>query len=383
MRIVHDGALLAPADCEDEFERRGRRRVLYGAAWLVFLAFPLIDALRSRETAAGRALTVLAAAAFVGIYLVQLFGRRRAIPDRLGLLMVGTQLVIAVTLTLADRPSWATLFIFTVAGAAVVLRAPLRGVALVLCAVLTPLTGSLAGDRAGDVIAYTATAIGIGMLMLALADLRARNQELSAARAELARLAVAQERTRFARDLHDLLGHTLSVIALKSELAGRLLPERPDDAVQEVRSVERIARSALAEVREAVSGYRQPTLDGGIAGARLALSAAGIEADVDRPAVTLDPVVEAVLAWAVREGATNVIRHSGATRCTMRVRASLSDAAVEVVDDGVGDATSNGNGGHGLAGLAERAQDLRGSVDAGSRPEGGFRLSVTVPVGAA
>ena len=182
--------------------------------------------------------------------------------------------------------------------------------------------------------------------MVLMRDLRMRNAELTEARAELARTAVAQERERFARDLHDLLGHTLSVIALKAELAGRLLPDRPEQAATEVHEVEQVARAALGEVRQAVSGYRQPTLDGELAGARMALSAAGIRAEVERAPVTLDPEVEAVLAWAVREGATNVIRHSGAKRCTVRISAGLADAGVEVIDDGRGSPNGDPRNGH-------------------------------------
>jgi two-component system sensor histidine kinase DesK len=143
--------------------------------------------------------------------------------------------------------------------------------------------------------------------------------KLNEARAELARTAVAEERLRISRDLHDLLGHSLSVIALKAELAGRLLPERPGEAVGEIAELETVARGALSEVREAVSGYRQPTLDGELAGARMALSAAGIDTDVVRQPTVLDPSVEGVLAWAVREGATNVIRHSGARHCQLTI----------------------------------------------------------------
>jgi two-component system sensor histidine kinase DesK len=202
----------------------------------------------------------------------------------------------------------------------------------------------------------------------------------------------------------------LSVIALKAELAGRMLDGDPPAVAREVAELEQVARTALGEVREAVSGYRQPTLEGELAGARMALSAAGIEADVEEVQVALDPAVEAVLAWAVREGATNVIRHSGARHCKLRISASLTDAAVEVIDDGVGDAVSAGangasgigdavdagasdasataNGtsnrartaGHGLAGLAERAHLLNGTIEAGSHAGGGYRLAVTVPV---
>jgi two-component system sensor histidine kinase DesK len=117
----------------------------------------------------------------------------------------------------------------------------------------------------------------------------------------------------------------------------------------------------------------------------VALSAAGIEAEVVRAPVALDPEVEAVLAWAVREGATNVIRHSGATHCQVRVRAGLGDAAVEVVDDGEGPACARGEAGeitgNGIAGLGERAERLRGQIEAGGRPDGhGFRLAVSIPL---
>src|SRR6202042_2856636 len=189
--------------------------------------------------------------------------------------------------------------------------------------------------------------------------------------------AVEAERERFARDLHDLLGHSLSVIAIKAELAGRLMSIDPVRAAAEVADVEGVARESLREVRQAVSGYWQPTLEKELEGARVALSAAGITAEVQRASVTLDPEVEAVLAWAVREGATNVIRHSGATHCQVRVRAGLADARVEVVDDGEGPACQRdgaGDGeafiGHGIIGLTERAERLRGRIEAGGLPDG-------------
>lgn len=175
------------------------------------------------------------------------------------------------------------------------------------------------------------------------------------------------------------------MIAIKAELAGRLMSLDPGRAAAEVADVEGVARESLREVREAVSGYRQPTLEKELEGARVALSAAGIEAEFERAPVTLDPEVEAVLAWAVREGATNVIRHSGARRCCVTVRAGLADAAVEVVDDGEGPAFLRGaaveHTGHGITGLTERAERLRGRIEAGGLPEGrGFRLAVSVPV---
>ncbi len=169
------------------------------------------------------------------------------------------------------------------------------------------------------------------------------------------------------------------MIALKAELATRLMETDTGQASTEIAELEQVARGALSEVRDAVSGYRQPTLDGELAGARVALSAAGIEAEVQRPAVSLDPDAEALLAWAVREGATNVIRHSGAERCTVRITAALGSTTLEMLDDGHGPEPDANGDGHGLAGLAERVRELRGQVEAGARPQGGFRLAVTVP----
>jgi two-component system sensor histidine kinase DesK len=297
-------------------------------------------------------------------------------------------LALACVLTIADRPSWGFLFTYCAACVGLVVSSDLGMPAVILCAGAAFGATVLGGGSAGSGGGFAASAVGIGLLLVLMRDLRMRNHELIEARAELALTAVAAERERFARDLHDLLGHSLSVIAIKAELAGRLMSIDPERAAAEVADVEGVARESLREVREAVSGYRQPTLEKELEGARVALSAAGIEADVERTPVTLDPEVEAVLAWVVREGATNVIRHSGATHCQVKVSASLADAGVEVVDDGEGPACLRGevvqHTGHGITGLTERAERLRGRIEAGGLPEGrGFRLAVSIPVSAA
>lgn len=298
--------------------------------------------------------------------------------------MTGTLLAVAIALTLHAPDQW--WFLFTYCAACLALVTPLDlGVPalLALTAVAVSLTG-VAGGGEGQTISAGTTTVAIGLLMILMHNLRERNQELVEARAELARTAVAAERERFARDLHDLLGHSLSVIAIKAELAGRLLPGEAGRAGREIADVEQVARQALSEVRQAVSEYRKPTLDGELEGARMALTAAGIDAEFERAPATLDPEVEAVLAWTVREGATNVIRHSGARHCRVRVRTGDGDAGVEVVDDGAGavvsDAASNGHAGNGIAGLRERAERLTGRIEAGRRSDGaGFRLAVSVP----
>ena len=350
--------------------------------WLVFIAIPLVDAISSHDTGTAKVLVIAGAAAFVAIFANAAVAPEKPLPDRQGLSAVGGLLLIAVLLTALDRSGWATLFIFTAVAIASVVRSPFSFYGVLLCTALCACSVLAVGGQVGEAIAYSTPTLGIGMLMLVVADLRTRNRELHEARAELAQLAVADERARFARDLHDLLGHSLSVIALKAELAGRLLREQPAEAAGHVSEIEQVARGALTEVREAVSGYRQPTLDDEIAGAKMALSAAGIEAEIERPAVTFDPAIEAVLAWTVREGATNVIRHSGAGHCSVKVMAGLGEAGVEVLDDGPGceDVIANGHDGHGLEGLRERVARLHGQIEAGTGAAGGYRLAVRVPV---
>jgi two-component system sensor histidine kinase DesK len=209
-----------------------------------------------------------------------------------------------------------------------------------------------------------------GMAMWGVVQIIQRNRELDAARQEIARLAVEDERNRFARDLHDILGHSLTVVAVKAELAGRLVRLDPDRAEAEITDVERLAREALADVRTAVDGYRDVTLAAELANARSALSAAGIDADLPNAIDDVPVAKRELFGWVVREGVTNVVRHSGASTCRVRI----DPTSVTITDDGV-PATPDGLG-HGLRGLRERAEALGGSLQVGRSPEGGFALTV-------
>ncbi len=390
----------------DRLSRRGPwgpGRLLALLVWLGFIVVPVVTAFANRGSTAEHWLAIAGAVAFsaayvwlVYVWLVLSWADQRS--RRLSWALCGFLLSVTVTLTLADRPSWGFLFSYCAACVGMGVASPWGFPAVLGTSGLAIVCSSLGGAGAGTALGYGASAVGVGLLLTLMRNLSVRNQELTEARAELARTAVAQERERFARDLHDLLGHSLSVIAIKAELARRLLPDRIEQASTEVADVEQVARQALGEVRDAVSGYRQPTLTGELRGARVALLAAGIEADVEQTPMALHPEVEAVLAWAVREGATNVIRHSGARHCMVRVSASSEAAAVEVLDDGAGTGwgpgsesasgtgwrrgSVNGQAGNGLAGLTERAESLCGRLEAGSLPEGGFRLAVSLPVGA-
>ena len=202
--------------------------------------------------------------------------------------------------------------------------------------------------------------------------------DLRQTRAELARVAVAEERLRIARDLHDLLGHSLSLITLKAELSRRMLDTDTASAAREMGELEAVARQSLSDVREAVAGYRQPDLMTELGAARQLLTAAGLDCQITSPAdLSLPADMDTVLAWTVREGVTNVVRHACATCAAVRITAVGQGVMAEITDNGQGHGP--GPAGSGLAGLGERVRQLGGSLIAGPAPSAGFRLQVTLP----
>ncbi|MCD4524340.1 sensor histidine kinase [Nocardioides sp. cx-173] len=203
--------------------------------------------------------------------------------------------------------------------------------------------------------------------------------ELKRTRAELARAAVAQERERFSRDLHDLLGHTLSVMVVKAQAVRRLAGRDPDAAAEHAADIEQIGRQALVDVRQAVDAMRTPTLAEELDGARRALGAAGIATTVD-DSVAPPAAADEVLAWVVREGATNVLRHSGASACRITLADVGGRIALSIADDGVGAPSGPSSRTGGLEGLRGRVVSAGGAlvVDPGDE---GFRLVATVPGG--
>lgn len=223
----------------------------------------------------------------------------------------------------------------------------------------------------------------IGAVTLHFAQVGRANDRLHAAHDEIEHLAAVAERERIARDLHDVLGHTLSLIVLKAELASKLAERDPVRAVKEIRDVESVSRQALKEVREAIRGYR-PTLTDEIARAQTLLSAARIgvtvDASIEAEALKVREGAEEVLALALREAVTNVVRHSGASRATIRAwRETPSGRAfLEVADDGRGTGRPEGAG---LRGMRERVEAIDGCVT--SMSESGTRLTVAIPLAAA
>jgi two-component system sensor histidine kinase DesK len=196
---------------------------------------------------------------------------------------------------------------------------------------------------------------------------------------EVRRLAGMAERERIGRDLHDLLGHTLSVVALKSELAGKLVDRDPIAAKAQMREVEQVARDALSQVREAVSGIRASGLEAELALARLALLAAEVRLDAQLAPLALDPATEQALALVLREAVTNVVRHAHARRLEVELTEDAGMLRLSIADDGRGGA---GGTGHGLTGMRERVAALGGALELDSPHGGGTRLLLRIPRGA-
>jgi two-component system, NarL family, sensor histidine kinase DesK len=350
---------------------------LFMVAWLAFFIYPTAAFLTDRFSTETRVYGLLLLLALALIW-AWFWTRVCAGPDRRFTVpaIVAATLILTV-FTLRTPPQYGSLFLYPVlmAGAAFRWR---RAVAAVV--ILSVLAGAIELARGESVTNSTGQLLNdllVGGAAVAGRLLVEANQQLSQAREQIARLAVGEERLRFARDLHDLLGHSLSVIALKSELAGRLIKTTPGLAAHEVEDIEKVARDALREVREAVTGYRQPTLAAELAGAHEALTAAGIDDRVDQDHVPLPPALEAVIAWTVREGVTNVMRHSRAKRCSIRITNKGGQATVEVIDDGRGGMPQPGSG---LRGLEERVRERGGTLTAEPLPHEGFRLRVTLPV---
>jgi len=355
---------------------------------LFFLVYPIRIVLASEPATAQVSLALGGAALFAGVFLWLMWTREplqlvRAESSEVLKVRVAIAFlaVLAGALGFGLGPEWRMLFFYHLNVAAGIML-PKRDAYAVIAgiAVLTLVAGVSTG------LAWLAfPALAIGLWSTTFVGQVATVAQLRAAREELARLAVSEERLRFARDLHDLLGHSLSLITLKSELAERLLPDTPENekAAREVRDLQGVARGALREVREAVSGYRRPSLDEELAGACAMLEAAGISCRTHNEIGVLPNYTEAILTWVVREGVTNVVRHSRAKNCEIRLtKEGGGKIHAEVRDDGRGhDPKRDGVGGSGLSGLAERVEASGGRLEAGLLPKGGFALRVSLPLG--
>ncbi len=367
---------------------------LYAYFWLVCLAFPILSLIQTHPIGLRLLVAILGLVIFTATYFWTMWphplneqGRARfSLRKSLQLLIALTILVLLLCLFYGNSFLWLFIGVSAIAGITLSFR---RAAGVVMGLTLLTLGMSIwngKGIASADwlqIIPLVLLVRGLGLDMVGFVRLGDALLQLQGARQELAHQAVTEERLRMARDLHDLLGHTLSLITLKSELAGRLLEKDPLAAAKEVREVEREARQALHEVREAVAGYRQQTLQTELDAARQILEAAGIACSIEYDAEVISPSVDNVLSWVVREGTTNVIRHSRAQHCLIHITSTDEYARAEISNDGyLGENPKTDKRGSGLSGLAERVARLGGYLEAIQQPLAGmpgFRLFVEIP----
>ena len=354
---------------------------IWAGVWLLYMVQPLDEAWHRPQTWE----RVLGLAAVVGFCAVYGYGftvmRRhmRRTGDRhlaSGAVLVALMATLALVLGIAIGQDAMGTLVYVSVIALFGLPSRFAWPVVLLCvAAAAGLPRLIDGWKPNDDLAMSVFVAGLAVW--GVAQIVQRNAQLAAAHAEIARLAVAAERNRFARDLHDLLGHSLTVVSVKTELAARMIRLAPDRAEAELADVQRLAREALADVRAAVSGYRGVSLESELAAARTALDAAGIEADVPTNASAVPTERQELFAWAVREAVTNVVRHSQARHC----RIEVTPTSLAVVDDGRGPSrkAEDAPHGHGLAGLRERVDAAGGTLTVARAPGGGFALRVAVP----
>jgi two-component system sensor histidine kinase DesK len=341
--------------------------------WLPLLAIPLFDLADALPLALAQVavLVTIAGACVVAV----LTGR----PHDQGVTPYVALAVLAAAVATASV--WGDGWLVPWTLLAITTPAVLRGWPLVAAIPLVA-AGSMVAARADGASSATFWIGGAGVLLAAVATasflrLLETIEELRRTREALARAAVAEERERFSRDLHDLLGHTLSVMVVKAEAVRRLVRHDPDQAAEHAADIERVGREALHDVREAVQATRAPSLVDALDGARRALDSAAIAPEVAVAETRLPDATDQVLAWVVREATTNVLRHSGADSCRIELADERGRLRLTVSDDGVGGPPPGGRRG-GLDGLRRRVEEVGGVLEVHPGPEG-FRLVAEVP----
>jgi two-component system sensor histidine kinase DesK len=342
--------------------------------WLVYLGSPIWSLFAGRPPGAPSGIDIATTCVGIAVFLPFYFWGYWLQGPR-SLLPIAAITAIAVLLSPMNAGGY-VFFVYAAAFAGRVGR-PARGV-LVLIALLavvgteTWLVG-LGPEVWGPAAPLT---IFIGGLNVVFMEIGRTQISLRAeAEAETQRLAVVAERERIGRDLHDLLGHTLSVITLKADLASKLATRDLPRAIAEVRDIERISRDALAEVRQTVQGYRASGLTDELRHARAALEAAGIALECRVADIALQPISEQTLALALREAVTNVVRHATARRCRIQLEAVDGRARLEIKDDGIGGGAPDG---FGLLGMRARVAALSGQVE--RHGDDGTRLVIVLPL---
>lgn len=359
-----DAAVQGTAAPEDPWARFGW---LLGAVWLVFLVFPLAAAAAADTSLAGRIAGVALVLLFGAVYLATMWwddqpSARESRVYPWGILAVLLLLALATVPVIGLGVFGLVPFLLSLAGIALPMGQALGTLAVAMGALVaaTSTWGSL-GDWWFFLLIYPMVTITL-VLIRVLEGGSSRQREVAR------QLQISEERERVARDVHDVLGHSLTVVTIKAELAERLVDVDPERAKAEIAEVRSIARESLAEIRATVAGLRVARLTDELDNARSALADGGIDVSIEGDPHEVDPRHRITTAWAIRELATNVLRHSGATRCVI----AISEDGVVVTDDGQGPRGSRE--GNGLRGLRERVEPSGGRVsvepaDPGTRVE--------------
>lgn len=336
-------------------------------AWLVYLTFFIVYAAWTNSARAwlvdGPALALFLVLYFRGFWLRE----RALLPVIFG--------IVAIGLVTAPRNPGASCFFIFAAGFVGETGRPAVAIRWLLVILAVTVIETLVFSLSSPFwVPALVISILVGGTNIHFCEMRRKDRALIKAHEAAEHLATIAERERIARDLHDLLGHTLSIIVLKSELAAKVADRDLERAVREIRDVERISRQALTEVRHAVYGYRGEHLTDELGTARTALEAAGVAFDADAAPIVLDTDQERALALGLREAVTNVIRHSRATRCRITLREDMREVRLTIEDDGIGGELAEGAG---LSGMRSRLAEIGGSINRDGRH--GTRLTLVVP----
>jgi two-component system sensor histidine kinase DesK len=339
-------------------------------AWLVFLAFfyiqPIVDHPSWQSLLIANAEVLVFLALYFGVFWVQ---------KKLAYVLLICMAAMGLGLAKVN-PGSSVFIIFTAAFIPWIFeRAKLSLLALsALCSAI--LIQAVAFHTVpGFWITSLVVALGVGLSNTQFAERNRANRKLQMAHEEIEHLAKVAERERIARDLHDVLGHTLTLIVVKSTLAGKLLEKEPEKARAEIADIEKVSREAITDIRNTLRGYSAYKLDEELLRAQSALESAGVIVQTECVEVPLTPAQESVAALIMREAVTNVVRHARARNCHLRLARNNGNCVLEVQDDGCGGVHSEGNG---LRGMRERIEALGGTLTC--KASVGTRLKFEFPL---
>jgi two-component system sensor histidine kinase DesK len=360
---------------------------LYGVFWIACFGYALFLVLQTHLTLPRVGIIVGSGIVCGALYLWFIWPHpiegairwRTRFPVALGGFIILT--LVILLLSSFDNPAWLWLLVCASAVAGLIFPPRIAGLILVVMTLGTVLLGVL---WLGWIQAIPLALLvrGLGLDMIGFGVVMGGIRQLQQQRQALAQIAVTEERLRVARDLHDVIGRTLSAMTLKSALASRLVSTHPEQAIQEMKEVEQTSRNILREIRATLEDYRQLSLKREIEGACQLLESMQIRIEPEIPLDILPQEVDTALAWVIREGITNVLRHSRATWCQIRIQKGEGNVVLDLSNDGRISEPSSDRG-QGIVGIRERVEQLAGHIDAGpiqAQGGAGFCLHVEIPI---